>query len=56
MGEVIKGWDVGVEGMREGDKRMFIIFSVMGYGKKGIKGVIFGGFVLYFDVEFVKVF
>jgi FK506-binding nuclear protein len=56
VGEVIKGWDVGVEGMREGDKRTLIIPSAMGYGKKGIKGVIPGGSALHFDVELVKVF
>ena len=55
-GEVIKGWDVGVEGMREGDKRTLIIPSAMGYGKKGIKGVIPGGSALHFNVELVKVF
>ena len=52
----IKGWDVGVEGMREGDKRTLIIPSAMGYGKKGIKGVIPGGSALHFNVELVKVF
>ena len=56
VGQVIKGWDVGVEGMREGDKRTLIIPSAMGYGKKGIKGVIPGGSALHFDVELVKVF
>ena len=56
VGEVIKGWDVGVEGMREGDKRTLIIPSAMGYGKKGIKGVIPGGSALHFDVELIKVF
>ena len=56
VGEVIKGWDVGVEGMREGDKRTLIIPSAMGYGKKGIKGVIPGGSALHFNVELVKVF
>jgi FK506-binding nuclear protein len=56
VGEVIRGWDVGVEGMREGDKRTLIIPAAMGYGKKGIKGVIPGGSALHFDVELVKVF
>ena len=45
-----------LEGMREGDKRTLIIPSAMGYGKKGIKGVIPGGSALHFNVELVKVF
>ena len=54
-GEVIRGWDVGVEGMREGDKRTLIIPGSMAYGKKGIKGVIPPNATLHFDVELVKV-
>lgn len=34
-GEVIKGWDRGVVGMKEGDKRKLIVPSKLGYGKRG---------------------
>ena len=55
-GKVIKGWDEGIAGMQPGGKRTLIIPSAMGYGKKGIKGVIPGGSALHFNVELVKVF
>ena len=55
VGEVIKGWDVGVDGMRVGDKRRLTIPPAMAYGKKGVKGAIPGGATLIFDVELVNV-
>ncbi|XP_068669837.1 peptidyl-prolyl cis-trans isomerase FKBP53-like isoform X2 [Aristolochia californica] len=54
IGEVIKGWDVGVEGMRIGDKRRLTIPPSMGYGSKGM-GMIPANSWLIFDVELVDV-
>ncbi|KAL4363241.1 hypothetical protein GQ457_04G012620 [Hibiscus cannabinus] len=55
VGEVIKGWDVGVEGMRIGDKRKLIIPPAMGYGSKGAGSRIPPNAWLEFDVELVGV-
>lgn len=55
VGEVIKGWDVGVEGMRVGDKRRLTIPPQMAYGAKGVPGTIPGNAWLTFDVELVNV-
>ena len=55
VGEVIKGWDVGVNGMREGDKRTLHVPASMGYGKKGVPGTIPKNSPLVFDVELMRV-
>jgi len=54
VGEVIKGWDRGVEGMRVGDKRKLVIPPVMGYGSSRT-GSIPPNSELHFDVELVDV-
>ena len=52
-GTVIKGWDVGVVGMRKGGKRRLTIPAPMGYGKHG-SGSIPANATLLFDVELVS--
>ena len=52
MGEVIQGWDIGLEGMREGGRRKLIIPPKAGYGGKDIGAG--PGALLYFDVTLIS--
>ena len=54
-GRVIKGWDEGVVGMKEGGKRILVIPASLGYGEKGQGNVIPPNAPLLFEVEVVKV-
>ena len=55
VGQVIQGWDQGVEGMKVGGRRQLVIPPHLGYGDRGAGGVIKPGETLIFVVDLVDV-
>ncbi len=55
VGQVIQGWDEGIQLLKEGDKARLVIPSDLAYGKAGAGGVIPPNATLIFDVEVIAI-
>ena len=55
IGQVISGWDTGVQGMKVGGRRQLVIPPHLGYGNQGAGGVIKPGETLIFVVDLLDV-
>ena len=55
VGQVIAGWDQGVQGMKVGGRRQLVIPPHLGYGDRGAGGAIKPGETLIFVVDLIDV-
>jgi FKBP-type peptidyl-prolyl cis-trans isomerase len=54
-GDVIEGWELGLQGMREGGRRRLVVPPGLAYGSRGISGAIPGNATLVFEVQLLRI-
>lgn len=53
--QVMEGWNIGVAGMKVGEKRRLMIPAALGYGERGVADVVPPNADLIFDIELIAV-
>lgn len=54
-GNVIQGWEIGVEGMRPGEKRKITIPPELAYGQGGVRDIVPPNTTVVFEIELLEI-